>query len=95
MYCGRLRRGGKSNRSGAVLTGYRSDSPGIVYQFPGSALLRLRACNPAPAPVRTAPERQDFFASAQMPTVHVCYPLRDFFCFLSPEGASGLVYMVL
>lgn len=34
VYGGRLRENGKSNRSEAARTGYRSDSPGIFYKFP-------------------------------------------------------------
>ena len=47
MYGGRLRGGGKSNRPGAVRTGYRSDSSGMLYAFPiqrssGSGVVTLR-----------------------------------------------------
>ena len=47
MYSGRLRGGGKSNRSGTARTGYRSDSSGMLYAFPiqrssGSGVVTLR-----------------------------------------------------
>ena len=67
---GRLKRCGKSKRSEVPPDGYRSDSSGIVDQFPtqrssGSVREALRLTRP-PA-LRNA---KIFFTSFQMPAVH-------------------------
>ena len=75
MYGGRLRENGKSNRSEAARTGYRSDSPGIFYKFPvqrssdsGLEALRLpRSERPRNAKIFSSPRRCPPYTYATCP----------------------------
>ena len=88
-WTGRLKSAGKSNRPGTVRTGYRSDSPGIVYQFPvqrssGSVREALRL--PRSERLRDA----KIFSTLFRCPVHGCRPRRDFFVRLNHKSGTDL-----